>query len=158
MSKKTYDINQAILVVIRRGRGGRGYSVAPVDSPTDVAACADADQVGDAIVEMLDDENQPRVDIDELMRAAEGDEEERAAPPSGKGAGADLESSDSEDDEEEDEDEEDEEEEEDAPWHRADDPAEALLLTGLSKLLEKGRKLSKRTRHRRSRTRKAKKA
>lgn len=153
MSKEKYDINQPILVVVRRGRGGRGYAVAPVDSPTDVAACADANQVGDAIVEMLDDGNQPRVDIDELMRAADGDEFERAEEEEEGEGSREVEPSDAEDEEDE---EEDEDEDEEEPWYRATDPADALLITGLSKLLEKGRKVSKGSRRRRGRSRKSK--
>lgn len=148
MSGQKYDINQPILVVVRRGRGGRGYAVAPVDSPTDVAACADANQVGDAIVEMLDDAEQPRVDIDELMRAADGDSFERENEGEGESSqGKDVERSEQDEDEEDDDDEEDEEE----PWHKAEDPADALLMAGLFKILEKGRSLSKRKRHRRRR-------
>lgn len=154
MSDKTYDINQPILVIVRRGRGGRGYAVAPVDSPTDVAACADVNQLGDAIVEILDDEKQPRVDIDELMRATDaggdpeslGDEDE----------GDEVEGEDEDGDEEEEDEEEDEDEE--VPWHQAPDPAEALFIAGISKLVEKGRKMSKRSKRsrRRGRSRKSK--
>jgi hypothetical protein len=150
MSGQKYDINQPILVVVRRGRGGRGYAVAPVDSPTDVAACADANQVGDAIVEMLDDSAQPRVDIDELMRAAEGDAEEVSS-------NQEVESSQSQDDEEageEDGEEGEEEDDEEEPWYRASDPADALIIAGISKLFEKGRKVSKGSRRRRGRAKK----
>lgn len=150
MSSKTYDINQPILIVVRRGRGGRGYTIAPVDSPTDIAACTDSEQVGEVIVEMLEDENQPRVDIDALIRAADGDgdeEEEGEGEREEEGNGADLEESDEDGDDEEDEDEDEEEE----PWYKAQDPADALLITGLSKLLEKGRKVSKTSRRRRRR-------
>jgi len=154
MSSKTYDINQPILVVIRRGRGGRGYTVAPVDSPTDIAACADVEQVGDAIIEMLDDDKQPRVDIDALLRAAEGDIQDDVQDDK-DGESANLEASDEEGDEDEGE-EDDEEEEEEQPWYKASDPADALLITGLSKLLEKGRKVSRHSRRRGRRGRKTK--
>lgn len=149
MSSKTYDTHQPILVVVRRGRGDRGYTVAPVDNPTDIAACSNVEQVGDAIIEMLDDEKQPRVDIDALLRAAdgeggEGEEEE--------GGSQDLEGSDEGEDDEDDDDEEEE------PWYRAQDPADALLIAGLSKLLEKSRQVSKTSRRRRGRGRKGKRA
>ena len=146
MSSKENDINQPILVVIRRGRGGRGYTVAPVDNPTDIAACADVEQVGDAIIEMLDDKKQPRVDIDALLRAAEGEEEE------GEGEEKDSEDLEESDEEDEDDDEGDEEEE----WYRAQDPADALLITVLGKLLEKGRKVSRSSRRRRGRKKSSK--
>lgn len=149
MSSKAHDINQPILIVVRRGRGGRGYTVAPVDSPTDIAACSDAEQVGEAIIEMLDDDKQPRVDIDALLRAADGDFEEAEEEERGQGeketGEQDLDESD--EDDEDDVDEADDEEEE-QPWYKAKDPADALLITGLSKLLQKGREVSRGSRRR----------
>lgn len=155
MSNKTYDTAQPILVVVRRGRGGRGYTVAPVDNPTDIAACADVNQVGDAVVEMLEDENQPRVDIDALLRASDGDfedegEEDQEQGSEEKGGKGDVDATDEGEDDEGDED-GDEEDEEEQPWYRAEDPADALLITGLSKLLAKGRSLSNRPPRRRRR-------
>lgn len=143
MSSKSYDINQPILVVIRRGRGNRGYTVAPVDSPTDIAACADAEQIGDAIVEMLEDKEQPRVDIDILMRAAEGDLEEEGEEEEG---GQDLEETDEDDEDGDDED-------EDEPWYKSSDPADALIINILSGAAKKARELSRPSRRRRGRGR-----
>jgi hypothetical protein len=59
---KANDTNLPILVLIRRGRKGRGFLVSAADDPTDVAACADGDEVGAAIVELLDDPDQARFD------------------------------------------------------------------------------------------------
>ncbi len=138
--KQSHDINAPILVIVRRGRNGRGYAIAPVDAPSDIAVCADSVQVGEAIVELLDDEKQVRVDLDELLNAAQEDEKEIVKDEKGG--------------EEEEEDEEEEEEEEEEPWYRAQDPADALLIHGLSKLLEKGRKISRPSGRRRKKKKK----
>lgn len=69
MSKK--DTNEPILVLIRRGRKGRGFTVSPADDLANPAPCANAEEVGEVIEEMMNDENQPRVDMDAFRAASE---------------------------------------------------------------------------------------
>jgi len=65
-----YDTSEPILVLIRRGRKGRGFSISPVEDLSNASACATAADIGEVIEEMLDDESQPRVNINELLRAS----------------------------------------------------------------------------------------
>lgn len=65
-----YDTSEPILVLVRRGRKGRGFSVSPVEDLANAAVCATAADVGEVIEEMLDDETQARVNVNELLRAA----------------------------------------------------------------------------------------
>lgn len=71
---KANDTNLPILVLIRRGRKGRGFLVSAADDPTDVAACADGDEVGAAIVELLDDPDQARFDQSQVESKPSGPE------------------------------------------------------------------------------------
>lgn len=59
---KSHDISQPIVFVLRRGRNGRGYLVAPLDKMDDPAPCASAQDIGEVAVELLDDPTQPRFD------------------------------------------------------------------------------------------------
>lgn len=146
------DINDPILILVRRGRKGRGFSVAPIEDVSNAAACADEKEVGEVIKEMLDDENQPRVNINNLLSAG--------APASGAVA-----NSESDDDDEY----EDEDDAEDEDPHKGglfegvaaagEGGTERLIMNGLGILAQKGRDMSsKRVRRSRgSRTRKRKK-
>ena len=62
-----YNTLEPILVLIRRGRNGRGFSVAPVEDLANPALCADGNEMGEVIIEMLNDTNQPRVDVNSLL-------------------------------------------------------------------------------------------
>jgi hypothetical protein len=167
MSADKYDTNQPILILVRRGRGGRGYLVSPVDAPTDVAACSSANEIGDVVLELLDDEKQPRVNIDEIVAMANGDayeedgEEEdgdegdssKRGSRSADSSDGDMDESDSDDSEDEDEDEEDEA---DKPWwdiRGAEDPADQVLVNILGGVLGKAQKLSNQNKSRRRRHR-----
>ena len=59
---KSYDISQPIVFVLRRGRNGRGYLVSPLDKMNDCAPCANAHDIGEVAVEILDDPAQARFD------------------------------------------------------------------------------------------------
>lgn len=115
-----YDVKQPILILVRRGRGDRGYLVAAVDDTGNPFPCADEKEVGAAVIELLDDPKQPRFDERQLEGAGSDD--------------ADDDEDEYEDDDLEDEDEdEDEDEYEDAP--PAADPLDELGLDPGEKLL-----------------------
>lgn len=61
-----------ILVLIRRGRNGRGFSVSPIEDIANPALCADGSEIGEVIIEMLNDPSQPRVDVNSLLGSAQG--------------------------------------------------------------------------------------
>ena len=124
------NTNDPILVLVRRGRNGRGFSVSPVEDASNAALCADDKEIGEVIVEMLDDPNQPRVDVNELFAAS--------AP-----RGATQEVADYEDEDEEEDDYEDEEEDGASSILSGEgDIGDRLLLMGLTSILDKGRKMS----------------
>lgn len=151
MSK--YDTNEPILVLVRRGRRGRGFSISPVEDIASAAICADEKEIGEVIVEMLDDENQPRVNINDLLNAA------TEPPPRSESEPED------EDDDDEDDDEDDEDEGDAAEGTifegvaGSEDPADRLLFNIFSSVVRKGQSMSSRKVHStgRSRGRKKKK-
>lgn len=152
MPGKKYDTNQPILLVVRRGRRGRGFTVAPVEDATNPAMCGSASELGEVIEEMLDDESQPRVDLDELINAGHPDSDDEKS--------TDSSSSNSESEgEEEYEDDEEEEAEEDGEGGILDgvagsaDPAEQILVNTFSWLASKGRSMSSKPRKPRARSR-----
>ena len=136
-----HDTSQPILVLVRRGRNNRGFFVSPVEDVSNGAPCADEKEIGDVIVEMLDDKSQPRVNINELLAAAAG-----GPPPQ------DPDDEDEEyDEDDEDEDSEDEDEDDETPQGEgtifegvagADDPADRLLFNIFSSVVTKGRSMS----------------
>ena len=140
-----HDTSEPILVLIRRGRKGRGFSISPVEDIANAAACATTAEVGEVIEEMLDDENQPRVDINELLQAATGGPQKPKSKPSAA-------HDDAEEDEDEDDDEEDDDEEEEHPSSgsgsildgvaEAKDPADQIMINLLSWGVNKGRSMS----------------
>lgn len=172
MSADKHDINQPILILVRRGRGGRGFLVSPVDSPTDVAACASTSEIGDVVLELLDDEGQPRINVEDLLRASEGsddddedddDSAEFSNPPAARSSVEDDDEDDEEDDDGDDDGEEDDEEDEDEndkPWfdvRGASDPADQILINVLHGVMGKAQKMSKTKGRRRRRRRGASK-
>ncbi len=144
-----YDVTQPILILVRRGRGDRGYLVAAVDDAGNPFPCPDETEVGKAVVELLNDPKQPRFDEKQLEAATadyEEDEEEE------------------EEDEEDEDEEEDEEEEEDEPPPPPDpldelglDPGEKLLFKIGETLLGKARHVSNDYRDRRKKKKSKKK-
>lgn len=114
-----FDTSGPILVLVRRGRKGRGFSVSPIEDIANAAICADEKDLGEAIVEMLDDEEQPRVNLKDFL--------ERGSAPADSSSRADDEED--EDDERDDTDDEDEDEDDDDEAH---DPAEGTLLEGVA--------------------------
>lgn len=128
-----YDVTQPILILVRRGRGDRGYLVAAVDDASNPFPCADESEVGESVVQLLNDPTQPRFDEKQLGAAPGGYDEEEE----------EEEESDIEEDEEE------EEEYEDEPPPAADpldelglDPGEKLLFKIGEKLLGSARHMS----------------
>jgi len=150
-----YDINEPILVLIRRGRKGRGFTVCPVEDISNPAVCSDAPELGEVIEEMLNDESQPRVDVNELMNASTEPEPEPSGPQQRRRTRAQPEEVE----------EEEEFEDDDEPQGNdgvldgvagSEDPAAQLLINVLHGAMSKGRQMSsKRARVRpRTRTRK----
>lgn len=167
MSADKNDTNQPILILVRRGRGGRGFLVSPVDAPTDAAPCSTANEVGDVVLELLDDENQPRVNLDQILAMASDDyepEEEDGEDERVNGESRPVEASPADEDDESDGDDEDgeeeDEDEEDPPWwdvRGAADPADKLLVNMIGGVLGKAQQASsrkRRGRHRRARPKK----
>ena len=118
-----YDVKQPILILVRRGRGDRGYLVAAVDDTGNPFPCADEKEVGAAVIELLDDPKQPRFDERQLEAGSDDDD----------GDDDDDDEDEYEDDEPEDKEEDDEDEYEDAP--PAADPLDELGLDPGEKLL-----------------------
>lgn len=128
-----HDVTQPILILVRRGRGDRGYLVAAVDDASNPFPCANEAEVGSAIIELLNDPGQPRFDERQLEAAASnyGDDDE----------------SDEEEEAEDGEGEDEEEEEEEAPTvdpldELGLDPGEKLLFRIGETLLGKARHVS----------------
>jgi hypothetical protein len=144
MPKKKYDITQPILVVIRRGRKGRGFTIAPVEDSSNPAMCQTKEELGEVIEEILDDDEQPRVDLEEMFAASHGE---------GADPGSDRES---ESDEEDDEYDDVEEEGEGGIFDGVADstePADQLLINLFSWAANKGRNMSSKPRKPRARAR-----
>ncbi len=77
-----YDVNEPILILVRRGRGDRGYLVAAVDDASNPLPCPDEGEVGKAVLELLNDPKQPRFDerqLEEAYRSVEAGEGRPAA-------------------------------------------------------------------------------
>ena len=62
-SKQRYDVEQPVLILVRRGRKGRGFIVSPADS-NDPIPCSTIQDLGEAVEEILNDPEQARVDVD----------------------------------------------------------------------------------------------
>jgi len=125
-NEEKHDVSQPILIVVRRGRLGRGFLVSAVDKLNDIVPCQDKEEMADAILELLDDEDQPRVDLNELQKATS--EESKNSEHS-------LE----EGDEEESDDEEDEEQEDES----ANDEVQDFVTDILAGVLNRARKASR---------------
>lgn len=126
---KQYDTSEPILILVRRGRNNRGFSVSPVEDISNAALCSNETEIGEVILEMLNDPNQPRVNINDLLSAS----------PSGSGGAETMEIKDktsSQDKEDE------PDEDEDDSFQGSGDIADRILLLGLTSILDKGRQMS----------------
>jgi len=136
-----YDTSKPILILVRRGRKGRGFSVSPVEDVSNAAACADEKEIGEVIKEMLDDKAQPRVDINDLLSAA------AEGPPPADDDQEDTDDDD-DDDEYEDDDEDGDEDVESAAGTvfegvaGSEDPADRLLFNIFTRVVRKGQDMS----------------
>lgn len=128
MSK--FNTSDPILVVVRRGRGGKGFLVSPIENVSNAAPCVDAVEVGESILEMLNDISQPRVNMDELIGATSSKIK------------SSKEEVEEDDDEVEEDDDEGYDEEEDNPLAGDGDLADKVIMFGLNSLLQKGRAMS----------------
>ncbi len=151
MSKKKYDTSEPILVIVRRGRKGRGFTVAPVEDASNPAMCGTIEELGEVLEEMLNDEYQSRVDLAAMLSAGmEGSESPRGrAPEEGEPEYDDG-------DEDEDEDEAEGGEEDGGLFEGvagAADPADQLLINVFSWAAKKGQSMSSKPRAPRARTR-----
>lgn len=152
-SNREVDTGQPILVIVRRGRRGKGFTVAPADDAANIEPCADEAELGESIRAMLDDPNQPRFDPSSLDDEDE-DEDERPRRRKARARKARAEG----DDEDEDED-----EGEGSNGIIGDlmngvgdngrDPTDQLLMNIGSKLLRAGQNLSTSGKSRRKRSR-----
>lgn len=149
MSKKKYDTKDPILVIVRRGRNGRGYTVAPVEDASNPSMCGAKEELGDILEEMLSDEDQPRVNLQDLLTSSASDD--RAGEDEGDGE-VDGDDGDWEDGEDEDE----------APAGNggildgvagSDDPAETLLVNIFHRVIKGGQDMSSKPRGARPRSR-----
>jgi len=132
MSAKTYNTEEPILILVRRGRKGRGFSIAPVEDASNAALCADENEVGEVIKEMLDDPEQPRVNMSDLLAPAPTSRQETA-------------------EEADDEDEYEDEEDESRDPHEGTllegtcgsaDPVDAILFNVFQRVVQKGQSMS----------------
>lgn len=139
-----YDVNEPILVLIRRGRKGRGFTVCPVEDISNPAVCASAGELGEVIEEMLNDEEQPRVDVNELLQAASdpGPDPEPEPEPKKRKASPKKEEPEAESEAEEDELEDEEDDGIFAGVAGSEDPATTLLINFAHSALAQGRKMS----------------
>ena len=88
MAKGKNDTDQPILFLVRRGRGGRGYLVSPLDDRSNPYPCGDAAQLGEAIIELLDDPKQARFDESQLDGGDEDEDEDEGGGAGGGGGGS----------------------------------------------------------------------
>lgn len=154
MSKKKYDTSEPILVIVRRGRRGRGFTIAPVEDASNPAIVGTKDELGEVLEEMLNDESQPRVNLDDLLS-------ESAAPSAREddSRASDDREADDESDDEDDEDLDDDEDVEPGEGGIFDgvagsaDPADTLLFNIFSKAVKRGQEMSSKPRAPRTRTR-----
>ena len=125
MPKSDHDINLPILILVRRGRRGKGFLVCAADDMDNPAACANAVEVGEEIVEMLNDPSQARANV--------GAEAPRSTAPPSRAAMEEYES---------DEDEDEDDEPEVDGFVDGLDPMEKLVFLGGKAILDKGREMS----------------
>ena len=132
MTKKE-DVNAPILVLIRRGRMNRGFMVSPIEDLQNPAPCSSARELGDVISEMMNDENQPRVDLNSFSN---GSLEKRSSDRREYNSNANEKSNNYE-----------EEESDDSGLFNgvsnAENPADRLVENFLGAVIRKGRSISK---------------
>ncbi len=142
-----YDVNEPILILVRRGRGGRGYLVAAVDDAANPFPCVDDVEIGKAVIELLDDPKQPRFD-ERQLEDLDDNEEELEGEAEAEG----------DDDGDEEEVSEESEPEIDPLDELGLDPGEKLAFKLGGMLLDKARHLSNDYRHKKKKKKRTKKA
>lgn len=128
MPKSDHDTNLPILILVRRGRRGKGFLVCAADDIDNPAPCADEAEVGEVIAEMLNDPEQARADLGADAEAPHAHPQSRAEMEEYEGS--------------EEEGEGEREGEEDNEFVNGLDPMERLVFAGGKALLDKGRELS----------------
>lgn len=126
MPKSDHDTNLPILILVRRGRRGKGFLVCAADDIDNPAPCASEAEVGEVIAEMLNDPSQERADLGTDAEAPRARPQSRAAMEEYEG----------------DEEEGEGEGEEDSEFVNGLDPLEKLAFLGGKAILEKGREMS----------------
>lgn len=116
MAKKKYDTSQPVLFIIQPGRKGRGYLVSALDDMGNPFPCSNAEEIGEAAIELLQDPEQARFDKSQF----EGPEDDDA-DSDGDGGGDGGEEKD--------------------PYAKLD-PAERLLFQGAEIIFGKARQMS----------------
>ena len=48
--EETHDVSQPILIVVRRGRGNRGFLVSAVDDLNAISPCQDKEEMAEAVI------------------------------------------------------------------------------------------------------------
>lgn len=128
-----HNTSDPILVLVRKGRNGRGFTVSPVEDISNSAMCIDEKELGEAILEMLDDENQPRVNVADLLNAS---------------SNGDSKANDGDIEDEQDSDENHDDTPSDGDGSimdgvaNADDPADRLLFNLFTSAIKKGQSMS----------------
>lgn len=124
-----HDTSEPILILVRRGRNNRGFSISPVEDISNAAIVSNETEIGEVILEMLNDPNQPRVNVNDLLSAGSRSHEGYSGSHQGGSHQDEEESSSEEDDDEE-------------SIHGKGDITDRIIMLGLSSILDKGRKMS----------------
>ena len=142
-----------VLLIVQRGRKGKGFSVASIKNPTMQTACSDYSELGEIIDDILSDPDEPRASMADLLSSMSADSgsdtRDETEKKNKKHVGESA--SGSEDEDEEDEDME-EEEGLFAGVAGSEDPASALLTNILFGVVDRGRKMSSKRVRGRART------
>lgn len=125
-----YDTSEPILILVRRGRNNRGFSISPIEDISNAALCSNETEIGEVILEMLNDPSQPRVNVGDLLSAGTPRASEGGAPGNHQGENSQEEEDSSEDDDD------------DESIHGKGDITDRIIMLGLSSILDKGRKMS----------------
>jgi len=147
MSKK-YDTDLPILIIVKKGRRGRGFQVSPVEDAENPSMCQGSQDLGELIEEMVNDESQPRVDLKQMFSPTAVSSYD--ASQSNGGSKQEQTSH-----------QEDEDGQEDAAGKggifegvsEAEDPADQLLVNAFSWVVNKGQSMSTQSKPRRRRRR-----
>lgn len=139
MADQKYNTDDPILIVIKRGRNNKGYIISPADNDSP-CPCLSAEDIGEAIIELLEDEAQPRLDANSVGKSSQktqeapvpGSEQKQEAAPESEPEEA--------------------EEYEDNPYagqsatYESMDPVDKAVVSGLSWLINKAKSGSAKSR------------